>query len=77
MIKHMYKHIYIRRTAHKQAYVKLAITIKLDGREKTRAHFTCTHIRRMVVPAPEVAGAGAKRTCVVFWVIILAFGLVG
>lgn len=50
----MYKHIYTR-TAHEQAYVKLAITIKLDGREKTRAHFTCTQAGSVPV---EVAGRG-------------------
>lgn len=71
----MYKHIYTG-TTHKQAYVKLAITIKLDGREKTRAHFTCTQAGW--VPVRRGGGARARRTCVVFgfWVIILAFGLV-
>lgn len=45
---------------YKQPYVKLAITIKLDGREKTRASALFVYTDP-VGPRSEVAGRGTKH----------------
>lgn len=60
---------------YKQPYVKLAITIKLDGREKTRSErdFSCTQRLRIGVHVKSAAAGQGRATASHvrprFWVI--------